>query len=429
MWVLECAVRLCRGCHWPYLNAVIWNSSFLNVTLCFLLQRKKAKVVTVGVSHSWMFLVLLHCSCGAYNPSDTFLYFNLSANIWFFEYRRPSVDQVRSNYFSFQTLSFTCTMSQAAGKLEEFDVTTCDDDTYFEHLDCYFVANNIPEAAKVSTFISLAGPKTYKLFKSLVSPGKASDKTVDELKQILKTHVQPTESLISRRVKFRYSWKQRTNESNTDYVAALKLLAAEREFGNFLNDALRGIFSIGTADVETQKKLRADKTPSFVEAVKLALARETLSWDMQGLAAPPANGMHKIHQPRPHSTIVPAHRTQQTIARGRFHFCFKGRWTNRGRNSLPKQSAATTGARKCHRCGREDHDSRNCRFKSYEYRNCGKKGHLQAMCRSRGATWYLEMEEEKWEREERDEQEEENDTYAQKLEGLAGDLPQQKQGP
>ena len=39
------------------------------------------------------------------------------------------------------------------------------------------------------------------------------------------------------------------------------------------------------------------------------------------------------------------------------------------------------------------------------------------------------MEEEKWEREERDEQEEENDTYAQKLEGLAGDLPQQKQGP
>ena len=187
-------------------------------------------------------------------------------------------------------------------------------------------------------------------------------------------------------MKFRYSWKQRTNESNTDYVAALKLLAAEREFGNFLNDALRGIFSIGTADVETQKKLRADKTPSFVEAVKLALARETLSWDMQGLAAPPANGMHKIHQPRPHSTIVPAHRTQQTIARGRFHFCFKGRWTNRGRNSLPKQSAATTGARKCHRCGREDHDSRNCRFKSYEYRNCGKKGHLQAMCRSRGAT-------------------------------------------
>ena len=248
------------------------------------------------------------------------------------------MDQVRSNHFSFQTLSFTCTMSQTDGKLEQFDVTMCDVDTYFECLDCYFVANNIPDMAMVSTFISLAGPKTYKLLKSLVSPDKASDKMVDELKQILKTHVQPTESLISRRVKFYCSRKQRTNESIMDYVAALKLLAAEGEIGKILNDDLTDIFSIGTADVETQKKLRADKMPSFAEAVKLTLARETLYWDMQGLAASPANGMHKIHQPCPCNTIVPAHRTQQTIARGRFHFCFKGGWTNRGRNSLPKQS-------------------------------------------------------------------------------------------
>ena len=101
----------------------------------------------------------------------------------------------------------TCTMSQV-GKLEEFDVTTCEVDTYIERLDCYFVANNIPDTAKVSTFISLAGPKTYKLLKSLVSPDKVSNKMVDELKQILKTHVQPMESLMSRRAKF-YSRKQR----------------------------------------------------------------------------------------------------------------------------------------------------------------------------------------------------------------------------
>ena len=210
-------------------------------------------------------------------------------------------------------------MSQV-GRLEEFDVTTSDVDTYFQPLDCYFVANN---TAKVATFISLPGPKTYKLLKSLASPDKASDKMVDKLKQILKTHVQPMESLVSRTVKF-YSRKQRTNESITDCVPALKLLAAEEEFRNFLNDALRGIFCIRTADVETQKKLRADKTPSFVEAVKLALARETLPRDMQGLTASPANGMHEVNQPRPHSAIVPAPRTQQTNARGQFHSCSKG---------------------------------------------------------------------------------------------------------
>ena len=211
-------------------------------------------------------------------------------------------------------------MSQV-GKFEEFDVTTCDVDTYIECLDCYFVANNIPDTAKVSTFISLAGPKTYKLLKSLVSPDKVSNKMVDELKQILKTHVQLMESLISKRAKF-YSKKQRNNESITGYVAALKSLAAEGKFGNVLNDALWNIFCIGIADVETQKKLQADKTPSFVEAVKLALARETLSMDMQGLAASPANGMHEVNQPHLRSTIVPAHQMQQTC--GRFHSCSKG---------------------------------------------------------------------------------------------------------
>ena len=69
----------------------------------------------------------------------------------------------------------------------------CDVNTYFEHWDCYFVTNNIPDAAKVSTFISLAGPKTWKKkLESFVSYEKASDKMV-VLKQILKTHVQLTE--------------------------------------------------------------------------------------------------------------------------------------------------------------------------------------------------------------------------------------------
>ena len=75
-----------------------------------------------------------------------------------------SLDQVRSNNFSFRTLFLTCTMSQV-WRLEKCDVMTCDADTYFESLDYYLVENSIPDATKVSTFISLAsGPKTYSLF-------------------------------------------------------------------------------------------------------------------------------------------------------------------------------------------------------------------------------------------------------------------------
>ena len=57
-------------------------------------------------------------------------------------------------------------------------------------LNVYFVANNIPDGAKVFTLISLAGPKTYKLLKSLVSPDKTSDETVDELRHCTCGHGQ-----------------------------------------------------------------------------------------------------------------------------------------------------------------------------------------------------------------------------------------------
>lgn len=141
-----------------------------------------------------------------------------------------------------------------------FDVT-CDVDTSTsERLNCYVVANNIPDAAKVSTFNNLAGPKTYtETFAEILSITRQDlRQKVDELKLILKTHVQPSNGILR---------KQRTSESIMHYVAALKLQAAEGELGNFLRD----IFCIRIADVETQKKLRADKTPSFAEA------RETLS--------------------------------------------------------------------------------------------------------------------------------------------------------
>ena len=83
--------------------------------------------------------------------------------------------------------------------------------------------------------------------------------------------------------------------------------------------------------------------------------------------------------------------------------------------SSPQQH---TGTRKCHWCGREDHDPRNCRFKSYECRNCSKKGTLTSHVQKQRYYMILGTEEEKWEREERDKEEEESDTCAQKLEAL-----------
>ena len=58
----------------------------------------------------------------------------------------------------------------------------------------FYRANSVRDSAKVDVFLSVVGPKTYKLLKSLIAPMLPSDKTIDELYQSLKRHVQPTDS-------------------------------------------------------------------------------------------------------------------------------------------------------------------------------------------------------------------------------------------
>ena len=106
------------------------------------------------------------------------------------------------------------------------------------------------DSAEVDVFFSVVGPKTYKLLKSLIAATLPSDKTIDELYQTLKQHVQPTDSVISHRARF-YTRKQKDTESVTDFIVELKHLAAECEFDAFLDKVLHDIFAIGIADRES----------------------------------------------------------------------------------------------------------------------------------------------------------------------------------
>ena len=100
------------------------------------------------------------------------------------------------------------------GRLEEFDGSSTDIDSYFERLHAAFYrANNVRDSAKVDVFLSVVGPKMYKLLKSLIASTLPSDKTVDELYQTLKRHVQPTDSVISRRTRV-YTRKQKVSQTS-----------------------------------------------------------------------------------------------------------------------------------------------------------------------------------------------------------------------
>jgi len=85
-----------------------------------------------------------------------------------------------------------CIMSH----FEEFDCSSTDIDSYFERLHAFYRAKNVRDSANVDVFLSAVGPKVYKLLKSLIAPTLPSDKTIDELYQTLKRHVQPMDSVF-----------------------------------------------------------------------------------------------------------------------------------------------------------------------------------------------------------------------------------------
>ena len=300
------------------------------------------------------------------------------------------------------------------GKLEEFDVTSSDVDTYFERLESFFRANQVANAAKVDTFISVAGPKTYKLLKSLLAPTPPTAKSLDELKTLLKEHVQPKESIVCRRARF-YARKQNENESVTEFVAELKHLASDCDFGGFLTEALRDIFVIGLKDTETQKRLRGEKTLTFEKAVEMSLARESIAKDFFGAARPPTGAMHKLSirqgPPARHGGISSrrggnaAHRgSRQGNARGNDSSCMQ-----QGRKS------PATGARNqstCYRCGQK-HSAVSCKFKNAECYVCHRRGHLQSQCRFNHHSSAHMLEQIWGETDGEEEEEEEEDRYGE----------------
>ena len=132
-----------------------------------------------------------------------------------------NITQRRSDQTNFLIVcTIACCIMSHFGRLEEFDCSSTDIDSYFERLHAFYRANNVRDSAKVDVFFSVVGPKTYKLLKSLTAPTLPSDKTIGELYQTLKRHVQPTDSVISRRARF-YTRKQKDTESVTDFVAEL----------------------------------------------------------------------------------------------------------------------------------------------------------------------------------------------------------------
>lgn len=233
-------------------------------------------------------------------------------------------------------------MSSQLGQVEPFDESSADWTSYEERLQAFLRANKVPVEQQADTLISMVGPKTYALLKSLTSPEIPTKKSFEQLLELLRSHFVPKLSIIGERAKF-HRRSQLPQETTAQYAAELRRLAQTCEFGTFLDQALRDRFVCGLLRADIQRNLFAeDNQLKFQTAVDRAIAIEAAIQSASATRSTPPTeyDVHKVNS------------TEQTSA-------------------------------SCYRCGSWKHAANSCRYMNAKCFQCNKKGHIKRACRSR----------------------------------------------
>ena len=160
------------------------------------------------------------------------------------------------------------------GKIEEFSPETGYWIQYTERLEQYFIANDISDASKKrAILLSVCGPTTYNLMRSLAAPVKPAQKTFEELCKLIEEHHHPKPSLIVSRFKFNSNY-QKPGQSILTFVAELRKLAKHCVYAQTLDDMLRDRLVVGVQDENIQRRLLSEKELTLHKAVEIAHGME-----------------------------------------------------------------------------------------------------------------------------------------------------------
>ena len=155
--------------------------------------------------------------------------------------------------------------------------------SYSERLGYYFAANDVQdEDKKKAILLTVWGPSTFQLLKSLLWPGTPADKWYSKLVEVLGKHFNPAQSVIMQSFKFN-TWARKESESVATYVAELKRLGEHCEFGENFNEMVRDWLVCGVNDLRIQNRLLQESTLTFTKAFKIAQSVEAAAKDAAGL--------------------------------------------------------------------------------------------------------------------------------------------------
>ncbi|KAL5505289.1 hypothetical protein EMCRGX_G006696 [Ephydatia muelleri] len=225
-------------------------------------------------------------------------------------------------------------MQSSHGSVGPFDREAEEWSSYCERVEHYLAANAVenPEQRR-AILLSVCGPTTYQLIRSLVAPGKPSDRSFPEIVQLVQEHLTPAPSAIMQRFMF------------------------NGRFGDTLEQMLRDRIVCGIKNSRVQRRLLAEPMLTFAKALEIAQASE--------LAEKNALVLQGQRQTTPSAT---PHSPAEVNAIA-------------GQDRAAKQSPPKRQFPPCSSCGRK-HVSSSCPCADWVCFSCGKVGHVARVCRS-----------------------------------------------
>lgn len=243
------------------------------------------------------------------------------------------------------------------GHIGEFDEQNEEWPLYAERLHQFLEANGVEGAEKKrATFLSVIGPKTYRVLRSLVAPLKPTDKALTDLEAILSNHFNPKPSVIVQRFRF-HSRTRQSGESVATFISELQRLSEHCDFGAGLNDMIRDRLVVGIASDRIQRRLLSERELTFARAKELAVSMETAEHNAEEM------------RPSDRQSGETVHKSELQVPR---------------KAGTGQVTVGSNGI--CYRCLRNDHIASRCPFRSATCFGCKRVGHVKAACRARAGT-------------------------------------------